>query len=536
MLWKLVKIRLMGLFSQTFNRRKNNGKRRSPVLMIVLLAFCVLAFGLMFFELFGLMSTTIGAVPQYHWFYFAMVGIFAFGISFFFTAFTAKSELFEAKDNELLLAMPIRPRTILLSRMIVLLGTEYLFSFLVLIPAGLAWFLLIEMDALLLVRFIIGGLLLPLLSASIASLIGWLLARLTAKARNKTVVTMILSLVFLGIYFFVYLRAQTYIQLLLQNLESSASAVAVWGFLFKWFGDGIAYGELAKLAGVILISAAAYALAVLLISRGFLKISSASTVSHKKHTGSLHLQSRKVSSALLHRELKRFTSSAAYMLNCGLGLVLSLIAAVVLLIKAGNARELVQGLSEMGALTETELALTVAVALSFLASMDIPTAPSISLEGKNLWIIRSAPVSAQMILNAKLKFHELLCAPPTLVLSVSAAIVLHVGAAGWIALILVPQLFVLLSGTFGLCMNLRMPKLDWTNETVPIKQSASVTVTILVLMGYTMFAVIGFVLVAISGLLSAMTYLLIVVGIAAVWCAICLVWLRLRGAKTFETL
>ena len=536
MLWKLVKIRLTGLLSQTFNRRRSNGKPRSPVLILVLLAFCILSFGLMFFEMFSGMVGTIGLVPQYHWFYFAMVGMFAFAISFFLTAFTAKSELFEAKDNEMLLAMPIRPRTILLSRMVVLLGTEYLFSFLVLIPAGLAWILPMGMDALLLVRYILGCLLLPLLSASLASLIGWLLARLTAKARNKTVVTMILSLAFLGIYFFVYFRAQAYIQLLLQNLESSANAVAIWGFLFKWFGDGIAYGVLAEFAGVILIAVAAFALAVLLISRGFLKISSAGTVTHKKHTGKAHQQSRKVSSALLHRELKRFTSSAAYMLNCGLGLVLTLLAAVALLIKAADAHVLVQELVGMGFLSETELALTAAVALSFFATMDTLTAPSISLEGKNLWILRSAPIPAQMILRAKINLHELLCAPVTLVLSVVAALVLRVDAAGWLALILVPQLFVLLSGAFGLAMNLRMPKLDWTNETVPIKQSASVTVTTLVLMGYIMFSVIGFVLIVANEFLPAMVYLLIVVGIAALWCAICLIWLHRRGAKCFNEL
>lgn len=535
MLWKLTKIRLLGLLNRNVAKQKKANGKGTAILLAILFLFCIGVFGMLFFGMFLLMAESMQPLPQYQWFFFALVGLVSFGISFFFTAFTAKSELFEAKDNELLFSMPLRPRTILLSRMLMLLGAEYLFSLLVMIPAGLAWFLTAGSAGVQLVYYILGGLFLPLLSVSFASLIGWLLARLTAKARNKTLVTMILSLGFLAIYFVVYFRAQTYIQLLLQNLESSADSVAVWGFLFKWLGDGIAYGEIWKLLSVIVISLAAFAVAVALISRGFMKTTFAKPAAEKAPKAALELRSSKVSSALLRREIKRFLSSSVYMLNCGLGLIMSVAAAVILLFKAADVRAVLPKAAMIFS-TDTELALAVAVVLSFLASMDILTAPSVSLEGKTLWIVRSSPVSAREILMAKLEMHELFCAPPAIVLSVAAAIVLQTNGIGWILLLLIPQLFVLLSGALGLMMNLLFPKLDWTNETVPVKQGAAVILTMLAMMVLITVSVVGTLLLVLNGVLSALTFLLIVIGFSAVLCALCLLWLRFRGTKRFEAL
>ncbi len=59
------------------------------------------------------------------WLYFAMVGGLAFLISFMFTSIYAQGAIFEAKDNEMLLSMPIPPTAILCSRM----GALYFLNF-----------------------------------------------------------------------------------------------------------------------------------------------------------------------------------------------------------------------------------------------------------------------------------------------------------------------------------------------------------------------------------------------------------------------
>lgn len=538
MLSKLIRLRLKGMLSRSAGGGKN-GKRKGGKGMTILLAvvflYCAVVFGFLFYQMFGMMAESLCGTG-YDWYYFAMVGLFSFALSFFFTAFTAKSELFEAKDNELLLSMPIKPRLILMSRMATLLLMEYLFALLVLIPAGLAWFMTAGVQAAQLALYIVCSLLLPLLSAAIACLFGWLLALLTARVRNKTFITVFFSLAFMGCYFYFCMNAQKYITTLLENHAAIAEGMRGWGALFCLFGEGIAHADFAKAALLCVLSLAVFAGMTLLLGRGFLKTTSAGSRAYKKANGKIEARSAAVSSALLRRELKRFTSSAIYMLNCGLGLILTVIAAVALPIKQADIRALLPMLDTFG-ISQGEAALLAAVALSFLASMDIITAPSVSLEGKTLWILRSMPVSAKQVLTAKLKLHELLCAIPTLFLSVAAAVTLRTDALGWAALVLIPQLFVLLSGAFGLMMNLLLPKLDWTSEAVAVKQSGSVLVTMLGLMVYTILACVGlFILVISQQLLSVQLYVLLFTLLTALLCALCLLWLPGKGARRFDRL
>ena len=535
MLGKLIKLRLQNILGN-MTARKKNGKGML-VLFAFLMVYCFGVFGFLFYEMFGVMADTLAAAPQYQWFYFAMIGLLSFGLSFFFTAFTAKSELFEAKDNELLLSMPIKPRTILLSRMAVLLLVEYLISLLVMVPAGLAWFTAAGLNVPQLVIYVVGSVFLPLCSASLACLVGWLLAILTARARNKTLVTMIFSLAFLAIYFFVYFNAQRYITTLMAHYQSVADGMTGWGFLFFWYGRGIAGPDLPSFLLVALFALAVFAVVWLLLGKGFLKVSASESLK-KRRTGSLELRSSKLSSALLRKEFKRFTSSALYMLNCGLGLILLVIAAVALFLKADTVRELLPQASALGlSLTDLDFALILSLLTALFSAMNCITAPSVSLEGKTLWILRSAPIPAGAILAAKLKLHLCLCAVPTLLLSAAAGYVLRPGASGWIALLLVPQTFVLLNGAFGLMMNLCFPKLDWTNEAVPIKQSASVLLTMLPMMAYGIAVVIGFVfLVMLNQVLTPTVYLLIAVAVAAAWLLLSVLWLIKSGPKKFEKL
>ena len=94
-----------------------------------------------------------------------------------------------------------------------------------------------------------------------------------------------------------------------------------------------------------------------------------------------------------------------------------------------------------------------------------------------------------------------------------------------------------LTGAFGLMMNLLLPKLEWTNETVPVKQSAAPGLTMLAVMAYAMIGVGGFIfLVLVEKLLPASVFLGIIVGVAALWCLLTLLWLYHRGPKRFEQL
>lgn len=534
MLSKLFLLRVRSLISRNAARRgKKRGGRGMAVLLLLLFVYCAGIFGWMFYMLFSALAEALHGTPI-DWFYFAFVGLMAFAISFFFSVFTAKSELFEAKDNELLLSMPISPRLILTSRLLLLLAVEYLFTLVVLIPAGLAWFFTVGVEIGTLLLFLLCGLLLPLLSVALAALVGWLLALLTARMRNQTVFTVLLTLGFLVIYFYGYSHINDALTALVANAETLAAGVRVWGALFYWFGNAIAHGDGAALLFFCAVALAAFALAVALLSRGFLRIVSGGSVKRKKRAGEkLSLHTSSLSAALLRREARRFTSSAVYLVNCGLGPLFCLAAAVLLLINQSAVAPLLAALRADG-FSDGMIAALAALCISLISSIAPVTAPSVSMEGKTLWILRSSPIPAELVLRAKLTLHLLLAALPTLLLSVVCAIVLRAALFGWLILLPVPQLFLLLTGAFGLAMNLRFPKLDWVNEAAAVKQSASVAFTMLAGMFWITGGFVGIALLATGRSAGAAVFLWSYLSVSALLCIGTLLWLRKRGVRRFE--
>lgn len=86
------------------------------------------------------------------------------------------------------------------------------------------------------------------------------------------------------------------------------------------------------------------------------------------------------------------------MLNCGLGIVFMLIAAVALLIKQDVVRSMI--LKAAG--YEELFALAAVAAICMMTTMNDMAAPSVSLEGKNLWLVQALPVSGWQVLKAKM--------------------------------------------------------------------------------------------------------------------------------------
>ena len=229
MLKTLLRVRLAA-FAAYFTGASRSQKKRSgaqKIAMLLLMLYCFAAFGMLFYTSFSALAG-VYAKLSLGWLYFAMYAVAAFALMVFGTVFTAKAQLFEAKDNELLLSLPVRPRDILASRMVSLLLWNLLFGVMVAVPALLAWTQAARLPALGFVSFI---LLLPALacfSLAVTSLLAWALSLLGSRVRNKSLATIIGSVVFLGLYFAVIFRMNSYITPLAQNgaLRRKASCLA----------------------------------------------------------------------------------------------------------------------------------------------------------------------------------------------------------------------------------------------------------------------------------------------------------------------
>lgn len=267
------------------------------------------------------------------------------------------------------------------------------------------------------------------------------------------------------------------------------------------------------------------------IARSFLKIATATGSVKKVRFEHKAVRAQSTQRALLGKELRRFTASPNYMLNCGFGILMLTAAGIALLIKGRALAQLLDGVFGAGA---DIVPVLLSAALCLLASMNDMAAPSVSLEGRQLWLAQSLPVTPWQVLRAKLDVQLVLTGVPMLFCALCAVITLPGGAAEMALAVVVALLYTLLSALAALALGLRLPNLTWTNEITPIKQGGSVMLALFANWFYA---------IALGGLyflcgryLSAAAYLALAAAITAAVCALLLRWVKQRGTRIFAAL
>ena len=508
------------------SRTKKAQSRGKLIGFAMLMLLSLFSLGTLFARIFEVLAAPL-AMLGLGWLYFGMAAVMSFGLMIVGNAILAKYQLFEARDNDLLLSMPIKPIHILLSRLFLLYVVAVIVALPVAIPALLFW--KDGLSAAGIVAFVLILLLvLPLLNLAISAFLGWVIHLASNKAKNKSLISLVFTLGFLGLYMYFNFRMNSMLSALAADptmLEKSLGAAAP----VVWAGRAIAEGRWELLVLLLVLAAAAFALCLWLLSRTFIRTATAKGSVPKAVYVERTAKLRSPRSALLIHELRRLWASPAYLLNGALGSFFTLAAAVYLAIKGRSLTASPDW--EMAAYLFKPLILA---GLCYMASLVFLTAPSISLEGKYLWLPKSLPVSSWEVLRAKLRLHMLIALPPLVLVSIVSALVLGYEGQMRVLVLLLPTAFGLFSGFLGLFENLRHPNFNWINETQAVKSGASVLIT--------MFAGMGLVLLPVLACLIFSDWLTpelagwIMLALLIVLSVLLYLWIRKKGVKVFEAL
>ena len=527
----LMKVKLASILNWLAGGSKR-GKKPGKVKLILYALLMVYVIGI-FCWMFGMVFSVL-AEPLYTaglaWLYFLMALIMSFALMVVFSVFTAKSQLYEAKDNDLLLSMPIPPSAILASRMLLLLGLNLIFGLIIAVPALIMWYDCAPFSAKTLVFFILVFLALSLFALAVSALFGWLLSLLASKMRRKTLFETILSLAFLAAYLYFYSQLSSIVQNVLMSsmgLADTLSGITV----LRWIGTAAAGDSVVSLLLSAVLLTIPFVIVYAVLSRTFIKTATAKRGSAKiKYTDKGQRVSSR-SSALFKREASRFFSSSTCIVNNGLGAVFVLAGAVFLVIYKEDVRQIMAMLAGY-----EELAMClVAVFGAAMAGIALPTSSSVSLEGKSLWLIRSMPVSTDEVLGTKLRFSLVIYIPPLVILIASAVYVLRPGALLTLAAAVFSLLLLLVMAQMGLIANIRHPNLNWTTESQAVKSGAAVLISMLLDYGLIAALCFGGYLLLKNGVAAELAMALASVLLLALSLLLrsCL---RGKDAKRFETL
>lgn len=413
MLKLLVKKQLTEIFRAYLYDAKKNRARSKAATVGYIIFFILLMVGVIggMFTLLSLAMCQDMAKVGMSWFYFAIMGLMAILLGAFGSVFTTYSSLYLPKDNDQMLSLPIPVNTLIAARLLGVYLMGLMYSGVVVLPAIIVYWATVSAAPLHLLAGVLFLLLISLFVMAISCLLGWVVAKVSLKLKNKSFVTVVLSLVFFGLYYYFFsFKANSLLTELLQNIALYGDKVRSSAYPVYLFGQAGAGDPLSMLLLTAAI-AVLFGLTWLLLSRSFLSIATASGHVGRKVYRAKAVRCRSISSALLDRELRRFTSSANYMLNCGFGTIFLVLASGFLL---WQGRELLELVSQSFPERSGAMPVLLAFVLCLLSAMNDTTAPSVSLEGKQLWLAQSLPVSPWQVLRAKLRLQLLITIPPML--------------------------------------------------------------------------------------------------------------------------
>ncbi|MEG0366712.1 MAG: hypothetical protein RR585_07740, partial [Coprobacillus sp.] len=501
---------------------------------IILSLFVVAYIAVVFSSLFGMLFSTLLEPLQLmgiDWLYFAVMAIMVIMLCFIGSVFLVQHEIYEAKDNHMLLAMPIKNRDILLSRVFVILILNYAYEILVAGPAIVVYAMNKPLSIIQIIMFIIVVLTLPLFVLAISSAFGWLMENIMKHVRKKNIVTLVLSLAFFGVYFYAVSSIQDYVTLLIQNGKSIAQAIE--GGLFPIYHLGIALenGNIVSLLIYLVCAIIPFVAVMYVLSKSFVKLATSKAKAKKIKYVEKPMEAKSLNKALLIREFRHFTSNAMVMLNGSMGVAFTLVGAGALILYKEDIQMIITTIPQISGYV-TPILCMAGVAMG---SLNIISASLVSLEGDRLWIIKSLPIPAKNILDTKLALHLILCIPPQILFAVISAVLFEVSFFDAILVVLAPVLFTSLIALFGLVLNLWRPKFDWVNETVCVKQSMPVMITMFSSMGLA-FLLVGGYLGLFQQFVSLDMYTYIVLAVALIVDILLYYLLTTWGTKRFQEL
>jgi len=495
MIKTLLAIRFRAFLSAIGGKNKQGQQKTvskgKVILMGVLylyLAVCIGALSAM--NAYAVSAAVVGT--EIEWLFFSLFTVLPFFIILLFSIFEMKTEIFECRDNDILIPLPIPARAIVLSRVLTVLIYNYIESAVIILPALVAY-LVAGGSAL----YFFGGLLIslfvPLLATAISTAIGYAVAVLASHMKHKNLATLLISLLFLLGYFYFYSQMMSGEAYMTNALVSVLPILEQYKAL-RFLGESAMWNPLATV-GVILLSVGAFALAYYFISRNFLRL-----VTREKSVKHAYKEKKETQKSpflsLCGKEFRRFASSAGYMLNASMGIIMTVVVTVLLFSKRDSLPTLMETLELQSGLYPVVLMLLVGI-----GSMTSISASSVSLEGKNLWLLRSLPIPSKTVLLAKAVPHFLLSAPVGVVCALAAAaLVPDVSVLDCLFAVLLPLSASLALSLLGVAVNVWLPKFDWVNEMAVVKRATPVMIFTLAPMLLTFLLVAGTFFLTLVGL------------------------------------
>lgn len=433
------------------------------ILYLMLVAYCIVqAIG---FGYFGLTDSIPG-----------MCAMVICLLSFLLTMFKTNGYLFNFKEYDMLMSLPFSPKDIA--------GCKFLYMYV----KGLPWQMSVSFSTMIVYGiyaeapvyvypiWIVLSLIMPIIPMLLASFLGFVITKISAGFKHKIVIQTIL--VFMVVVSGIFLRffientvREEKTEEVVQKVSSITGSVSKIYPPIDWFSNAVKEVNISDILLIIGVSILLFEIVFIPVGRSYRKINSAlkSHAASKKKV-KISCKRRSVLNTLVFKEFKRMTGSTVYMTNAPIGELLCLVSGIAVLFF--DIRELLTDMIKDAPITVETLYLLIPFIIYFFAGMVATTAFTMSLEGKNYWIVQSLPIEKAVLYRSKMLFNMYLTVPVTLFSITTCCISAKVPVISTVLFLILGFTLCAFSTVRGSVCGIKHMRLDWENEIEVIKQGA----------------------------------------------------------------
>lgn len=488
-----------------FGADATKGKKIATIILFAFAYVMILAYALMITVMVGANSGALGITSQFYFSLLIMAGAFVliFGI------IALVSTLYLAKDTDFYSMLPVKSTVVFAAKITFVYLSELVIVLAVLIPALIAYGIVIGAWAWYYVISLLMVFIVPALPLAVASIIAIPVMYIAGKLKNRSVIPLVFyTVLFVGVfalymYFILQVNSMGEEGITDEQLLSFAKTMEIVQYVFYPFAAlsnaalgistyGLSVGASTAVNLLIFIACSALLIGVLLLLG---KLMYSKSVKANNQTASSiakkgEFKSVGSSKALIKREINLAMRTTQTAFQCFSVYFMPIMFAVVFSLMFMNTLNIPE---DSGLVIDQGniFFIVCATMVAMLPSVMNGAITSVSREGTALASLKTLPVDGKRIANAKIVTWLV----PALVAELISVGIANAFYFDPVRLVFSLILFSMLTAAFivfGVLWDLMSPNLKWSNPLQAIKGNTHANIGIFIGMG------IGFVLIAVS--------------------------------------
>ncbi len=482
----LMHVRIQSIFSSMGLYGKHRGGAVALTILSSMRLLLIVLSVVAIFSLLGALLTFIDphSAP-------ALAVTVGSAVSFVFTIVQAGGSLFGQRDLDFRMTLPISTRAMTMSQISAFFIYQLLWSIIIMLPMCISYLAMVPSSTPQIAFMLAAVILTPMVPVSVGVLIAFALSVFSSRFKYSSIVYVVLGM---AASVLIYVA---FVAMYMQSGSSSAQggqstpmldviwAIRLVAFAYPpsaWVGAAM-QGAIIEGVAFIVLSLAIPALLVEVFSRFYLKINSIVASRTSGHSVELSLASSHSSTplkAMVKMEFKRILSIPQYAINSMFGDVMMIVLAIVIAVLGVSASVhgvvvSYMGMDEGAASAAADyIAVAVPWVVAFFGAMSTSASCAVSVEGRQAWIMVTAPLETKDILAAKIWTNMLYVG----VFVVACALILCI--AGVIdpvcgaETVLLACGFAFLNSCLGVMVDAKSPNYSWVKPADVVKRSKGI--------------------------------------------------------------